>query len=105
MSVITVSRQLASLGSETAARVAKTLGFRLVDQEIIHRAAEEAGVPKIALQELAYEGRRDLADRVLHAVYAMPPLPGTTEPSGGKLHHRWAVHLEGSSPPLYHPLP
>lgn len=79
MSVITVSRQLASLGCETAARVAETLGFRLVDQEIIHRAAEEAGVPKIALQELAYEGRRDLADRVLHAVYAMPPLPGTAE--------------------------
>jgi cytidylate kinase len=79
MSVITISRQLGSLGSETAARVAETLGFRLVDQEIIHRAAEKVGVPKIALQELEYEGRRDLADRVLRAVYSMPPLPGTAE--------------------------
>jgi cytidylate kinase len=79
MSVITVSRQMASLGGETTIRVAETLGYRLVDQEIINRAAEEAGVPKIALQELAYEGRRDLADRVLHAVYAMPPLPGAAE--------------------------
>jgi cytidylate kinase len=79
MSVITVSRQLGSLGGEIAIGVAETLGFRLVDQEIIYRAAQEAGVPKIALQELAYEGRRDLADRVLRAVYAMPPLPGRAE--------------------------
>ena len=74
MSVITVSRQLASLGCDLAAQVAGLLGFRLVDREIIHRAAEEAGVPKIALQEIAYEGRIDVVNRILQAVYAMPPV-------------------------------
>ena len=48
MSVITVSRQMASHGCETAANVARALGFRFIDREIIHRAAEGAGVPKIA---------------------------------------------------------
>jgi cytidylate kinase len=79
MSVITVSRQLASLGCEIAAQAASQLGFRLVDREIIHRAAEEAGVPKIALQEIAYEGQRDVVNRILQAVYAMPPVPRTAE--------------------------
>ena len=79
MSVITVSRQLASQGCEVAAQAAGLLGFRLVDREIIHRAAEEAGVPKIALQEIAYEGRRDVVNRILQAVYAMPPVPRTAE--------------------------
>ena len=79
MGVVTVSRQMASRGCETAAEVARTLGFRLVDREIIHRAAEEAGVPRVALQEIAYEGRRNVVDRILRAVYAMPPVPRTAE--------------------------
>ncbi len=79
MSVITVSRQLASQGCAIAAQVANLLQFRLVDREIIHRAAEEAGVPKIALQEIAYEGRRDVVNSILQAVYAMPPVPRTAE--------------------------
>jgi hypothetical protein len=79
MSVITVSRQLASHGCEIAAAAASMLSFRFIDREIIHRAAEEAGVPKIALEELAYEGRRNLVERILRAVNAMPPVPSTAE--------------------------
>jgi len=79
MSVITVSRQLASHGCEIAANVANMLGFRLIDREIICRAAEDAGVPKIALEEIAYEGRRNLAERILRAVNAMPAVPSTAE--------------------------
>lgn len=79
MSVITISRQMASRGCEIAAEVTAMLGFRLVDREIINRAAEEAGVPKIALQEIAFEGRRDLVDRILRTVNAMPPVPSTAE--------------------------
>lgn len=79
MSVITVSRQMASHGCETAAQVARMLDFRFIDREIIHRAAEEAGVPKIALQEIAYEGRRNVVDRILGALNAMPPVPQTAE--------------------------
>lgn len=79
MSVITISRQMASLGCEISAEVAERLSFRLVDREIINRAAEEAGVPKIALQEIDFEGRRNIVDRMLRAVTAMPPVPSTAE--------------------------
>jgi cytidylate kinase len=79
MGVITVSRQLGSHGCEIAAEVAGMLGFRLVDREIIHRAAQEAGVPRVALQELAYEGRRNVSDRILQSVNAMPPVPVAPE--------------------------
>jgi cytidylate kinase len=79
MGVITVSRQLGSHGCEIAAEVARMLGFRLVDREIIHRAAQEAGVPRVALQELAFEGRRNVSDRILQSVNAMPPVPVAPE--------------------------
>jgi len=79
MSVVTISRQMASYGCEIAAEVARILGFRFIDREIIHRAAEEAGVPKIALQEIAYEGQRNIVERILRAVNAMPPVPRTAE--------------------------
>ncbi len=79
MSVITISRQMASYGCEIAAEVARILGFRYVDREIIHRAAEEAGVPKIALQEIAFEGQRSIVERILQGVNTMPPVPHTAE--------------------------
>lgn len=79
MSIITISRQMASGGCDIAAEVATTLGFRFIDREIIHRAAEEAGVPKTALEEIAYEGRRNIVDRILQAMNAMPPVPRTAE--------------------------
>lgn len=81
MSVITVSRQLGALGSEVAAGVAARLGLRFVDREIIHRAARQAGVPELALQELEYEGRRGLVDRVLDMMKTMPPIPSTPQAS------------------------
>jgi cytidylate kinase len=79
MGVVTVSRQMASEGCEIAAGVASILGFRFIDREIIHRAAEEVGVPKIALDEIAYEGRRNIVERILQAVNMMPPIPATAE--------------------------
>ena len=79
MGVITVSRQMASHGCEIAAEAARGLGFRFIDREIIHRAAEEAGVPRIALQQIAYEGQRNVVDRILQAVNTMPPIPRTAE--------------------------
>jgi cytidylate kinase len=49
MPVITLSRQLGSLGDEVAASVAQRLGLRLVGREVINRAAREAGAPEVAL--------------------------------------------------------
>jgi cytidylate kinase len=78
MTVITVSRQLGSLGGDIASNVAQELGLRLIDAETINRAAERAGVPRIALAELESEGERGLAGRVLNAMRAMPLLPSTS---------------------------
>lgn len=74
-----MSRQIASMGCEIAAEVARTLGFRFIDREIIYRAAEQTGVPKIALEEIAYEGRRNIVERILEAMNAMPQVPRTAE--------------------------
>ena len=77
MTVITVSRQLGSLGGDIASSVAQELSLRLIDAETINQAAERAGVPRIALAELESEGERGLAGRVLNAMRAMPLLPST----------------------------
>ncbi len=74
MTVITVSRQLGSHGDEIAAQVAQTLGLRLIDAETIHRAAQKAGVPQMALAELVHEGEHSLANQVLKALRMMPSL-------------------------------
>lgn len=75
MTVITISRQLGSLGGDIASSVAQELGLRLIDAETINQAAERAGVPRIALAELQTEGERGLASRVLNVMRAMPLLP------------------------------
>jgi hypothetical protein len=78
MTLITLSRQLGSLGDAIAVQVAQGLGLRLVGQEVINRAALEIGVPRVALEELGYEGQRNLAQQVLKAMRAMPLIPSTT---------------------------
>lgn len=77
MTVITISRQLGSLGGDIASSVAQELGLRLIDAETINRAAERAGVPRIALAELETEGERSLASQVLKALRTMPLLPSS----------------------------
>lgn len=49
MPVITLSRQLGSLGDEIAFAVAERLKLRLVGREIINQAARQAGAPEVAL--------------------------------------------------------
>jgi hypothetical protein len=66
MTIVTISRQLGSGGNGKAAGVAEALGLKFIDREIMNRAAHEAGVPKIALQEMEYEGQRTLSDDVSH---------------------------------------
>jgi cytidylate kinase len=74
MTVITISRQLGTHGDEIATKVAEALGLRLVDADTIHRAAQRAGVPQMALAELRHEGERGLANQVLKALRTMPSL-------------------------------
>jgi len=49
MNVITISRQLGSLGCEVASKVTSHLNFRLVWRELINQAAIRAGAPEVAL--------------------------------------------------------
>lgn len=75
MTVVTFSRQLGSRGEEIAKAVAQGLSLRLIDAATINQAAQQAGVPEVALAELEHEGARDLANQMLKALRTMPGLP------------------------------
>jgi cytidylate kinase len=49
MAVVTLSRQLGSLGYESAEMLALRTGYRLVGRELINQAAKRAGAPDVAL--------------------------------------------------------
>jgi cytidylate kinase len=49
MAVITVSRQMGSLGFQVAEQIAHCLNYRLFWREVINEAAIRAGVPEVAL--------------------------------------------------------
>ncbi len=71
--VVTISRTLAAGGEEIGFTAAMELGFRYVDEEIIVRAAEAAGVspPTVA----AIEHTPGLITRILEAMSRTPPDP------------------------------
>jgi cytidylate kinase len=72
-SVVTVSRALGALGEEVAHSVAGQLGFQYVDDEIITRAAEQAGVsPQTIIQA---ERTPPLITRILASMANVPPEP------------------------------
>ncbi|MGE5221806.1 MAG: AAA family ATPase [Omnitrophica WOR_2 bacterium] len=52
INVITISRELGSLGLEIARAVSEQLGFRLVWREYINQAASRAGAPETALEAM-----------------------------------------------------
>jgi len=60
MPVITLSREMGSLGTAIARRVADSLGYRFVWREVINRAASRAGAPEVALAEIDDLGLLDV---------------------------------------------
>ncbi len=52
MAVITVSRQLGSLGRTVGGLVAEQLGYALVWRDLINQAAQRAGAPEVALSAI-----------------------------------------------------
>ncbi|MCS6842893.1 MAG: cytidylate kinase-like family protein [Caldilineales bacterium] len=63
MTVITISRQYGSGGTEVAQRVADILGYQYLDKEVIARVAEEAGLTDqevLEFREDSAEGRNFL---------------------------------------------
>jgi len=72
MSVITISRQYASGGSDIARLVAERLGWQLVDNEFVDRVAERAGLTpdEVAEREERVPG---LAERLARALAISSP--------------------------------
>lgn len=65
MAVITISRQMGSLGCQIAEEIARGLRYKVVWREVINDAAIRAGVPEVALatiDELDFLGLRPSAD-------------------------------------------
>jgi cytidylate kinase len=60
MAVMTISRQMGSLGSEIARLVAERLGYRLVWRELINQAARRSGAPEAALAAIDELGLLDM---------------------------------------------
>ncbi|MGQ9585611.1 MAG: cytidylate kinase-like family protein [Anaerolineae bacterium] len=85
MTVVTLSRQLGSGGGEIARRVAQTLGLQLVDRDRLRQAAEAAGVPRVAFQELTYEGQRTLVEEMLQILQSVPATPVAPAVSGAEV--------------------
>lgn len=104
MTIVTISRQLGSGGNEIAASVAEALGLRFIDREMIDRAAHEAGVPKMALQEMEYEGQRTLVEQVLDIVRQMPPIPDPAETTLREAVMPLSVHFGGIFSPTLRPM-
>jgi cytidylate kinase len=64
MAIITIARQMGSLGNEIAANVAQRLDYTLVDQAKLQRAAEDYGMLRSELEEV-HERRPTLVTRYL----------------------------------------
>lgn len=60
MTAVTISRQMGSLGSEIARLLADKLGYQFVWRELINRAAQQAGVPEVALAAIDELGLLEL---------------------------------------------
>jgi cytidylate kinase len=81
MAVITISRQVGSRGSYIAVEVAKRLGWRYYDREILHQAAATVGLTSEADFErlVKLDERPGYAPKIVDALGVQPAVPA--EPS------------------------
>jgi cytidylate kinase len=79
MAVITVSRQRGSKGSYIALEVARRMGLRYLDREILDSVALQAGVEVAELE--AIEARAGRLPRMLHLLGVRPKLPSVASAS------------------------
>ncbi len=68
--VVCISRTLGAGGDEIAQRVASELTFRYVDDEIVARAVERAGVPRDQIAKA--EHSQPLVARIIEALATVP---------------------------------
>jgi cytidylate kinase-like protein len=72
-SVITIARTIGSQGEDVGQIVARQLGFRYADDEIINEAASRAGVSREAVERV--EHRQSLITRILETMGSVPLEP------------------------------
>jgi cytidylate kinase len=77
--VISISRTLAAGGEEIGRDVATRLGFRFVDDEIVSRAANQAGVSPETIEKV--ERSPSLIDRILKHIGTAPVDTGAYMPA------------------------
>lgn len=76
--VVSISRTLAAGGEEVGRLVADGLDFRYVDDEVIIRAAGEAGVSPATIAQV--EHSRSLSERIAEAMSSFTRVEGAPEP-------------------------
>ena len=80
--IITISRQFGAGGSAVARRVAEALDWRLIDNELVDRVAEKAGLPpeEVARRDERAPGFLERLVRVLTRVPELFPKPAEKAP-------------------------
>jgi len=80
MPVITVTRQLGSLGDQIGKDVAERLGLRFVDHDVIAEVARRLGVPEATVGEVDERRGRLVTDlvRSMRQLYPATHLPDTS---------------------------
>ena len=71
--VISITRQVGVAGEEIAGAVSTRLGYRLIDYQVIQRAAQEAGVSPETVSEA--EHTPSLITRILESLARNPSMP------------------------------
>jgi len=71
--VISISRQVGTAGEDVATALAKNLGFRFIDYQVIQDAARDAGVSPETVSEA--EHTPSLMTRLLEALARNPSMP------------------------------
>jgi cytidylate kinase len=86
MRAVTISREYGSGGGEIATRLARQLGWKLIDHEVVVRVAQELGVSE-AEAEVYDERTESTVSRILSSLQAIqpvlpvaPPMLLTTDP-------------------------
>src|SRR5947209_141955 len=72
MSAVTISREYGSGGGEIAARLAKRLGWQLIDHEIVERVASEMGT-SVQEAEARDERTEGVLERALNSMLFLNP--------------------------------
>ena len=76
---VAITRPVGTAGDAVGREVGRLLGLRVVDYEVIQRAAEQAGVSAEAMS--AVERRGSLVSRMLEALARAQPAPGELPPA------------------------